>query len=109
MRSRWQPVVWVVVAAVGLVVGAGCTEEESTPINLNTTVPDASTDTPSPPTLPEDDPNAQARNQVIEFAKEQCRLHPDREFGVVVIADSDGNEVNRYEYPCSELDDFGQE
>lgn len=89
--------------AVGLLAG-GCTSEESIPIDL-----DATTTTLSPPTLPDDDPNAQARNQVIEFAKEQCRLHPEREFGVVVIADSDGNEVNRYEYPCAELDQVGQE
>jgi hypothetical protein len=89
--------------AVGLLAG-GCTNEESTPIDL-----DATTTTLTPPTLPDDDPNAQARNQVIEFAKEQCRLHPEREFGVVVIADSDGNEVNRYEYPCAELDQVGQE
>jgi hypothetical protein len=103
MGRRWQTVMWC--AAVGVaIVSSGCTSEESTPIDL-----DATTTTMSPPTLPDDDPNAQARNQVVEFAKEQCRLHPEREFGVVVIADSDGNEVNRYEYPCAELDEIGQE
>ena len=81
--------------------GPACTTEESTPIDLNATV---TTTTSVVPTFPDDDPNAAARNQVIELAKEQCRLHPEREFGVVVIADTEGNEVNRYEFPCAELD-----
>lgn len=96
--SRWLRTVWFGLFVVGLIT-SGCTSEETTPIDL-----DATTTTVGPPPLPEDDPNAQARNQVIELAKEQCRLYPEREFGVIVIADSEGNEVNRYEYPCAELD-----
>jgi hypothetical protein len=94
---RWiVPLVAVAWAAVS------CTSEASTPIDLDATV--QPTTTIAPPALPDDDPNAAARNQLIEFAKEQCRLHPEREFGVVIIADADGNEVNRYEHPCDELD-----
>lgn len=94
----------VVVLGLSMTFGVACTDESSSPIDL-----DATTTTVPTPTLPDDDPNAQARDQVLEFAKEQCRLHPEREFGVVVIADADGNEVNRYEYPCADLDEPGQE
>ena len=87
-----------------LALGASCTSESSSPIDF-----DATTTTAVAPTVPDEDPNAQARDQVEELAKEQCRLHPEREFGVIVIADSDGNEVNRFEFPCAELDDVGQE
>ncbi len=90
--------------ALCIALGASCTSESSSPIDL-----DATTTTAVPPTVPDEDPNAQARSQLVEFAKEQCRLHPEREFGVVVIADTDGNEVNRFEYPCAELDEAGQE
>ncbi len=90
------------------VLGSACTSEESSPIDLDapTTTADA---LPAPPTLPDDDPNAQARQQMIDLAKEQCRLHPEREFGVIVIADGDGEEVNRYEFPCADLEPIGSE
>jgi len=92
------------VACIAL-LAAACTTEESSPIDL-----DALTTTAvPPPTLPEDDPNAQAREQVINLAKEQCRLHPEREFGVIVIADTDGEEVSRYEFPCADLEPIGSE
>lgn len=89
-------------AALAL-MASGCTSEASSPIDLNTTL------TTSPPVtglpdLPEDDPNAEARQQVIDLAKEECRKDPSAEFGVIVIADENGVEVNRYEYPCAELD-----
>jgi len=91
--------------AIAALVAVSCTSEASTPLDLSeTTTTSAAV---SLPPLPEDDPNAQARDQVVEFAKEQCRLHPEREFGVVVIADADGNEVNRYEFPCADLDSIG--
>lgn len=93
-------------AAIAL-LAASCTSEASTPLDLDQTT--TSSTEGRLPALPEDDPNAQARDQVVEFAKEQCRLHPEREFGVVVIADGDGNEVNRYEFPCDELDEIGSE
>lgn len=91
----------VLVALV--VLASGCTSEASTPIDL-----DRSTTTSPPvtglPDPPDDDPNADSRELVIELAKEECRKDPTREFGVVVIADPDGVEVNRYEYPCADLD-----
>lgn len=89
-------------------LGSACTSEESSPIDLDTAT---TTDTTlvEPPPLPDDDPNAQARQQVIDLAKEQCRLHPEREFGVIVIADADGEEINRYEFPCAELEPIGSE
>lgn len=85
------------------VLASACTEEQSTPIDLD------STSTTGPPVtrlpeLPEDDPNAEARNQVLDLAKEECRKHPDREFGVVVFVDEDGNEASRFEYPCADLE-----
>ena len=87
-----------------LMIGAACTEEATTPIDL-----DATTTTAPPvtglPDLPDDDPNAEARAQVIELAKEECRKDPTREFGVVIIADQNGVEVNRYEHPCDDVDD----
>ncbi len=84
-------------------MGSACTNEETSPIDLG-----ATTTTSAPvtdlPDLPEDDPNAGARDQVLELAKEECRKDPTREFGVVVIADADGVEVNRFEYPCADLE-----
>lgn len=97
------------VAVLAVMVAGACTTEESTPIDLDAPLTSTTATTITPPTLPEDDPNAAARNQVVELAKEQCRLHPEREFGVIVIADADGNEVNRFEYPCDELEPIGQE
>jgi hypothetical protein len=90
------------------VLGSACTSEQSSPIDLDSTTTTDATLPESPP-VPDDDPNAQAREQVIELAKEQCRLHPEREFGVIVIADADGEEVNRYEYPCADLEPVGSE
>lgn len=89
-------------------LGPACTSEESSPIDLDASTTTDTTVVEAPP-LPDDDPNAQAREQVIELAKEQCRLHPEREFGVIVIADGDGVEVNRYEFPCAELEPIGSE
>lgn len=97
MRLSWLPALALVVG-----VGSACTEEATTPIDL-----DRPSTTNSPVTgapLPEDDPNAQARQQVIDLAIEECRKDPSREFGVVVIADENGVEVNRYEHPCDEVD-----
>jgi len=98
MRTRWLGALIALVA-----VGASCTSEASTPIDL-----DGTTTTNPPvtglPDLPEDDPNADSRELVIELAKEECRKDPTREFGVVVIADPDGVEVSRYEYPCADLE-----
>lgn len=98
MRTCWFGVFIALVA-----VGSACTSEETSPIDLGATT------TTSPPItglpdLPEDDPNAEARSQVLELAKEECRKDPTREFGVVVIADADGVEVNRFEYPCADLE-----
>lgn len=98
MRSPWLAALVVVVA-----LAASCTEEATTPIDLDQTT------TTSPPVtglpeLPEDDPNAEARQQVIDLAKEECRKDPASEFGVVIIADANGNEVNRFEYPCADLE-----
>ena len=99
MRSRWFGILIALVA-----VASSCTSEASTPIDLDNT---STTNPPVTglPDLPEDDPNADARDQVIELAKEECRKDPTREVGVVVIADADGVEVNRYEYPCADLED----
>ncbi len=98
MRIRWFGLLFALGA-----VASGCTSEASTPIDL-----DRSTTTSPPvtglPELPDDDPNADSRELVIELAKEECRKDPTREFGVVVIADPDGVEVNRYEYPCADLE-----
>ena len=84
-------------------VASSCTSEATTPIDL-----DGTTTTAPPvtglPDVPGDDPNADSRELVIELAKEECRKDPSREFGVVVIADPDGVEVNRYEYPCADLE-----
>ena len=102
MTARVPTAILLIVTAL---VSPSCVSEESTPIDLDATI---STTTVVEPALPDDDPNEQARDQVIELAKEQCRLHPEREFGVIVIADADGNEVNRYEYPCAELDEVGE-
>lgn len=87
--------------ALAVLVSA-CTEEQSTPIDFDSTT--TSPPVTGPPDLPADDPNAEARNQVLELAKEECRKHPDREFGVIVFVDEDGNEANRFEYPCADLE-----
>lgn len=89
-----------------VVLASACTEEQSTPIDLDATTTTTTAEPPVTglPDLPEDDPNAEARNQVIELAMDQCREDPTLEFGVVVIADSDGNEVSRFEYPCADLE-----
>lgn len=92
--------------AVIVTLASACTEEATTPIDLDTTTTVSSPVTRAPE-LPDDDPNAEARQQVIDLAKEECRKDPTREFGVVIIADADGNEVNRYEHPCRDLDDEG--
>ena len=97
MRWSWLPA--LVVVALG---ASACTEEPATPLDLG-----ATTTTTAPVTgvpLPDDDPNADARQQVIDLAIEECRKDPTREFGVVVIADANGVEVNRYEHPCDEVD-----
>lgn len=100
MRRCWCG---VLVALLGLVTS--CTNEQSTPIDLGTT-----TSTSPPVTdVPEDDPNEDARNQVVELAKEECRKDPTAEFGIVVIADEDGVEVNRFEYPCADLETDGSD
>lgn len=98
MRPRFVSLVALLAFA-----GAACTEETSTPLDLGATTTSAPPVT-ALPDLPEDDPNADARNQVIELAKEECRKDPSREFGVVIIADANGDEVNRYEHPCSDVD-----
>ncbi len=85
------------------VAGTGCSSEASSPIDLDATTT-TSPPVTTPPTLPEDDVNAEARAQVIELAKEECRKDPTAEFGVIIIADADGVEVNRYEYPCADLE-----
>lgn len=102
MRTRWFGVFIALIA-----VSTACTSEATRPIDLGTTT--TSPPVTARPDLPEDDPNAEARNQVIEAAKEECRKDPTREFGVVIIADADGVEVNRYEHPCDELDDSAGE
>ena len=103
MRSHPNIDAFAAAALIISMLAASCTNEASTPLDLDATT--TTTVVGSAPPPPEDDPNAQARSQVVDFAKEQCRLHPEREFGVVVIADADGNEVNRYEFPCAELDE----
>lgn len=98
----------LVLCVVSVAFCAACTEESTTPIDL-----DATTTTAPPvtgqPALPDDDPNAEARAQVIELAEEECRKDPTREFGVVIIADQNGVEVNRYEHPCDQVDAGGAE
>lgn len=93
----------LVCCVVVMAFGAACTEEATTPIDLDRTTTSAPPVTESP-ALPDDDPNADARAQLIELAEEECRKDPTREFGVVIIADQNGVEVNRYEHPCDEVD-----
>lgn len=98
MRSTWFGILMAFAA-----VATGCTSEATTPIDLDATTTTTGSVEGGLPDLPEDDPNAEARNQVIELAKEECRKDPTAEFGTVVIADENGVEVNRYEHPCSEV------
>ena len=95
---RWS---WFSALVAVTLSASACTEEPVTPVDLGAT-------TTAPPVtgvpLPEDDPNADARQQVIDLAIEECRKDPTREFGVVVFADAAGVEANRYEHPCDGVD-----
>lgn len=95
----------LVTSLLGLGLMVSCTDEATTPIDLNATTTTATSlgdgrETTSP------DANADERQRVEEFAKEECRKDPSREFGVVVFADPEtGDELSRYEFPCSRLDE----
>lgn len=75
---------------------AGCTDEPTTELDLDGTIPATTV-------APDEDPNAEARAEVERFARQQCLDDPTLEVGVVVIADAEtGEEVNRFELPCDE-------
>lgn len=101
MRTRWLGALVALIAVV-----TSCTSEATRPIDLDDPAP---TDPPVTglPDRPDDDPNAESTELVIELAKEECRKDPSQEFGVVVIADADGVEVNRFEFPCADLESDG--
>lgn len=89
-----------IVAAMALIF-TSCTKEAATPIDL-----DAPTTSITAPDLSGDDPNAAARRQIEDLARQQCLDDPTAEMGVIVLADPDtGEEVNRFELPCDELVD----
>lgn len=86
----------VLVRTAGLMIAIGvlsaCSGEASTPIDLR-----ATTTTEGPPIsgvpLPEDDPNAEAREQVRQLAEQQCLDDPSKTEGVIRIVEPETEEI----------------
>lgn len=86
----------VVFSLLATLAFASCGDESSKPIDLSVTTTTAANS--------DADVNAEARQQLEDLAKEECRKDPTREFGVIIIADQEtGAEVNRLEFPCETL------
>lgn len=96
------------VVAVAAMVSVACTEgEEPVPVDLDattTTTQASSATTATEGTLPEDDPNAEARQMVIDAAEQQCLDDPELAEGVVRIVDPETDQVlNEYVADCDEV------
>ncbi len=97
-------------AVAGLVFSA-CTSEEATVIDLDavttSTADDAGSASLLPPIADEvdpDDPNAEARQQVIDAARQQCLDDPELAEGVVrLIIEATGELANEYRVDCDEI------
>ncbi len=96
----------------GIVVSS-CTSEDATIVDLDavttTTVSGDSTESsmtmaPFTDEVDPDDPNAEARQQVIDAARQQCLDDPELDEGVVrlVIAET-GELANEYRVDCAEV------
>ncbi len=74
----------------------GCTGEEPQEIDLNATIPPATTDP--------DDPNAAQRAEMRTLAEQQCIDDPSKEVGTVRIIDPEtGEQVSELVVQCSEV------
>ncbi len=86
----------------------GCTGEEATVVDLDATTTTAATERSSVPTMSDevdpDDPNAEARELVVEAARRQCLDDPDLDEGVVrIVAEATGEVANEYRVDCNEV------
>ncbi len=115
--------VHLLVAVVTLAaVASSCTEEKATPVDLDavpSTAADSATGSqatdssgtvtsgtmaPLSDEVDPDDPNAEARQQVIDAARQQCLDDPEQVEGVVRIVVADTGEVaNEYRVNCDEV------
>lgn len=65
---------------------------------------DGASDSGSGSTTTTEDPNAEARQQVIDAAEQQCLDDPDLDEGVVRIVDAETDEVvNEYRVDCDDV------
>lgn len=88
----------------GLVL-VGCTGEEATPVDLDATT---STTVVTPPPfdgeIDPDDPNAEARAQVVDAARQQCLDDPELDEGVVrLVLEETGELASEYRVDCDEV------
>lgn len=84
VSGRWSMAVCFVV----VVWLSGCSGETADPIDLR-----ATTSVVESVPLPENDPNAEARQQVEDLAEQQCLDDPTADEGVIRIVEPESNEV----------------
>lgn len=105
-------IVHLLVAVVSItLLASSCSEEEATIIDLDavsttTTVDGDTSSTTAPPgdEIDPDDPNAEARQQVIDAARQQCLDDPELDEGVVRLVMAETGELaNEYRVDCDEV------
>lgn len=85
---------------------AGCTGEEATPVDLDATTSTTAVVTAPPfdDEIDPDDPNAAARSQVVEAARQQCLDDPELDEGVVqLVLEESGEIASEYRVDCDEV------
>ncbi|MEZ5225407.1 MAG: hypothetical protein R2710_01695 [Acidimicrobiales bacterium] len=108
-----RPVHLMVAGLVLAGLGASCSEEKATIVDLNATTTTAAADTatgssvsmaPFTDEIDPDDPNAEARQQVIDAARQQCLDDPTLDEGVVrIVVEATGEIANEYRVDCAEV------